>query len=200
MNVNAQSDDPLNEIGVSYGLGVSLIGDGIGNGIGFALFESWSGRKLTNDKQFGSLGVEYFRHLDNPRMAVGAIATYAQYGEDVEYVGAIGTYTPYGEYVEYKNQKVGERTRHYFSLMPAFKYYYVNGKHFGMYSKLAAGAMMSVFKSEDTKGGSDSDSKIYFMYQVSALGIEFGSQNFRGFLEAGAGEQGIVLAGLKYKF
>jgi hypothetical protein len=74
-----------------------------------------------------------------------------------------------------------------------------------MYSKLAAGAMMSVFKSEvfkseDTKGGSDSDSKIYFMYQVSALGIEFGSQNFRGFLEAGAGEQGIVLAGLKYKF
>ena len=184
MNVNAQSDDPLNEIGVSYGLGVSLIGDGIGNGIGFALFESWSGRKLTNDKQFGSLGVEYFRHLDNPRMAVGAIATYAQYGEDVED----------------NNQKVGERTRHYFSLMPAFKYYYVNGKNFGMYSKLAAGAMMSVFKSEDTKGGSDSDSKLYFMYQVSALGIEFGSQNFRGFLEAGAGEQGIVLAGLKYKF
>jgi hypothetical protein len=84
--------------------------------------------------------------------------------------------------------------------MPAFKYYYVNGKNFGMYSKLGAGAMMSVFKSKDTKGGSDSDSKIYFMYQVSALGIEFGSQNFRGFLEAGAGEQGIVLAGLKYKF
>ena len=34
MNVNAQSDELKNELGISYGLGISMIGDGIGNGIG----------------------------------------------------------------------------------------------------------------------------------------------------------------------
>ena len=34
VNSMAQTDDPQNEIGISYGLGVSLIGDGIGHGIG----------------------------------------------------------------------------------------------------------------------------------------------------------------------
>ena len=41
---------------------------------------------------------------------------------------------------------------------------------------------------------------IFFMWQASLLGVEVGSQNIRGFVEAGAGEQGILLAGIKYKF
>ena len=32
------------------------------------------------------------------------------------------------------------------------------------------------------------------------IGLEAGSQNIRAFLEAGVGEQGILLAGLRYKF
>ena len=185
MGVKAQSDEPRNEIGVSYGLGISLIGDGIGHGIGEGLFDAMVGRKWTNDKQFGSLALEYFRHLDNPRVAVGGIVTYSQFGEDVEYQGS----------------KEGERTRKYISVMPSVKYYYVNKKSFGMYSKLGVGGMLLNSKSEDTKSGkSDSDSKFYVAYQVSLLGLEAGSQNVRAFLEAGVGEQGIVLAGLKYKF
>ena len=35
---------------------------------------------------------------------------------------------------------------------------------------------------------------------VSLLGLEAGSQHVRAFVEAGFGEQGIVLAGLKYRF
>ena len=185
MGVKAQSDEPRNEIGVSYGLGISLIGDGIGHGIGEGLFDAMVGRKWTNDKQFGSLALEYFRHLDNPRVAVGGIVTYSQFGEDVEYQGS----------------KEGERTRKYISVMPSVKYYYVNKKSFGMYSKLGVGGMLLNSKSEDTKSGkSDSDSKLYFAYQVSLLGLEAGSQNIRAFLEAGVGEQGIVLAGLRCKF
>ena len=41
----AQSDDPKNEISVSYGAGLSLIGDGINNGIGNGIFDSMNGRQ-----------------------------------------------------------------------------------------------------------------------------------------------------------
>jgi len=185
IGAKAQSDEPRNEIGVSYGLGVSLIGDGIGHGIGEGIFDAMVGRKWTNDKQFGSLAVEYFRHLDNPRVAIGGIVTYSQYGEDVEHQGV----------------KEGERKRKYISVMPSVKYYYVDKKGFGMYSKLGLGGMLLNSKSEDTQSGkSDSDSKFYVAYQVSLLGLEAGSQHIRAFLEAGIGEQGIVLAGLRCKF
>ena len=39
----------------------------------------------------------------------------------------------------------------------------------------------------------------YFMFQLSAIGVEFGSQ-FRGFAEVGVGDQGMLIAGVRYKF
>ena len=182
--VQAQDENPSHEIGVSYGLGVSLIGDGIGNAVGAGIFDALTGYEWTNKKNFGTLGVEYFYHLaDAPRTAIGGIFTYARYGEDVEKGGV----------------KEGERTRSYMTLMPSVKYYYVNGKNFGLYSKVAAGVMMMRAKSE-SNGKSDTNSDFRFMCQASLLGLEAGSQNFRCFFELGAGEQGIILAGLKYKF
>lgn len=92
-----------------------------------------------------------------------------------------------------------ERTRNYITLMPAIKYYWVNNNHFGLYSKAAVGGMLMLLKEE----GSDksyNEGTLYFNFQISALGLEAGSQNFRGFVELGAGEQGIVLAGLRCKF
>ncbi len=186
INVNAQSDDLKNEISISYGAGsVSMIGDGIGNSLGNGFFDSILGYKWTNDKQFGSIGVEYFRHLNNPRLAVGGIVTFSRYGEDVEK----------------DNQKIGERTRCYISLMPSVKYYWVNGRNFGFYSKVAAGAMLTTSKSKNlTANTSSNDSKIFFTGQISAIGLEAGSPNFRAFLEGGYGEQGIMLAGVRVKF
>lgn len=186
MNVQAQSDELKNEIGISYGLGVSVIGDGIGNAIGNGIFDGMTGRNWTNSKNFGTLAVEYYRHLDDdPKLAVGGILTYARMGEDVEYKGT----------------KEGERTRTWMSLMPSMKYYWAQKKNFGVYSKLGAGLLMLHSKNEDfVDHESRSDTKYYFMWQASLLGIEAGSKNFRGFVELGAGEQGIVLAGIKYKF
>ena len=182
MTVQAQNEDLKNEIGVSYGAGLSLIGDGIGNGIGRA-FGQLGGYKYTNDKQFGSLSVEYFRHLNsNNRVAIGGIFSYSHYGEDVQK----------------DNVKVGDRNRNYFTLMPAVKCYWVNKNNFGLYSKVAVGA--TYMSSKVTENGVDeNNSKVYFMCQVSGIGVEFGGK-LRGFVEAGVGEQGIVLAGLKYKF
>ena len=159
---------------------------------GYVAESSLKGRKLfllykwENDKQFGSLGIEYFYHLSDPKLAVGGIVTYAQYGEDVVKKST--------------EQKVGERTRRYISLMPSMKYYWVNKNSFGVYSKVAAGAMLLSDKSSDNEiNKTNNDSKMYFTFQLSAIGFEFGGK-FRGFIEAGVGEQGIVLAGLKYKF
>ena len=186
MNVNAQNEDLKHEIGVSYGAGVSLIADGIGNGIGRGFWDSVSGSEWTNDKQFGTLAVEYFYHTNNPKLAVGGIVTYSRYGEDVMRKDT--------------RNIVGERTRHYISVMPSVKYYWINKNHFGLYSKAAAGAMIFSEKSKDKElNKEETDSKVYFMGQVSAIGVEFGGQ-VRGFIEAGCGEQGIVLAGVKYKF
>ena len=185
VNSMAQTDEPRNEIGISYGVGLSLIGDGIGNGIGAGIFDSMVGRKWTNDKQFGTLGIEYFRHLDNPKVAVGGILTYAQYSNDVEA----------------DDNKVGERTRRYITAMPAVKYMYINKRSFGLYSKLGAGLMYMNLKEKDNQTGkSDSNSKLYLGFQASLLGLEAGSQNVRAFVEAGVGEQGIFLAGLKCRF
>lgn len=185
MGVKAQSDEPQNEISVSYGVGISMIGDGIGHGIGEGIFDGILGRKWTNEKQFGTLGIEYFRHLDNPKVAVGGIFTYAQYGEDVEA----------------NSVKIGERTRRYISVMPSLKYYYINKKSFGLYSKAAVGGMLLSSSSKDTKNGRDeSNSKFYLTFQASLIGLEAGSNNLRGFIEAGVGDQGIVLAGVRCRF
>ena len=48
-------------------------------------------------------------------------------------------------------------------------------------------------------GKSKDDNGTYFMFQLSCIGAEFGKQ-FRGFAEAGIGEQGFQLAGIRYKF
>jgi len=186
-NVNAQSDEPKHELGVSYGLGVSLIGDGIGTAIGNGLFDGITGHEWKDNKQFGTLGIEYFYHLNNPRLAVGGILTFAQYGEDVvkKNGGAV----------------VGTRTRNYYSVMPAFKYYWVNKKKFGLYSKAAAGMMFLNYKDKDKELNKTlTDNDVLFMFQVSLIGAEIGSQNLRGFAELGGGEQGIVMFGVRAKF
>ena len=184
-SIFAQNEQPKHEIGVSYGAGISLIGDGIGNGIGRGIFDSMTGRTWDNSKEIGTIGLEYFYHLNNPRLAVGGVVTYSQYGEDVMY----------------EKKKEGERTRRYISVMPAIKYYWVNKQHFGLYSKAAVGVMITSAKSENYKDNtSNSDTDLNFMGQASPLGLEAGSQHIRGFFEAGIGEQGIFLIGLRCKF
>ena len=185
MNVNAQNSELKNEIGVSYGAGMSLIGDGLGNAIGRGIVDGITGRQWTNDKQFGSLSLEYFHHT-SPKFAVGGIFSYSQYGEDV---------------VLKSNQvKEGERMRNYFTVMPAIKCNWINKEHFALYSKFGIGATFMSEKVDDlTNRTSQSDCHTYLAFQVSAIGVEFGSK-LRGFVEAGVGEQGIILAGIRYKF
>ena len=84
--------------------------------------------------------------------------------------------------------------------MPAIKWYWVNKNSLGVYSKGAAGAaFLNSTEKDPANNISEDESKTYFMYQLSLIGVEFGKQ-FRGFAEVGFGEQGFVLAGVRYKF
>lgn len=187
VNVNAQSVERRHEIGVSYGLGCSAIFDTFGERLTNGIFDHVDGCKMDNEKEFGTLSVEYFYHFDNPRMAIGGIFGYAHFSEDVvkKDGGAL----------------VGDRSRDYFTVMPALKYDWVHKDNFALYSKLGAGVMMLNEKSEDKElKKSDSDNDFFFMWQASLIGLEAGGENVRFFFEAGVGEQGIFLGGLKYKF
>ncbi len=78
--------------------------------------------------------------------------------------------------------------------MPAFKYYWVNKKKFGLYSKAAAGMMFLNYKDKDKELNKTlTDNDVLFMFQVSLIGAEIGSQNLRGFAELGGGESGFHL-------
>ena len=181
LNGNAQSagyGETRHEVAVSYGcLSNSQIFDDFGE-IGGALVHT----KYENKKSFGPISVEYFYHL-KPWLGVGGIAAYGNFKEDAYLFG----------------DKIGESKNHYITVMPAAKFDWLRRKNFGLYSKLAVGATLRNEKFEaDTH--TDDDNEVHFNWQVSAIGIEAGSPTVRGFAEVGMGEQGMLLAGLRYKF
>ena len=79
VSANAQVEDLRHEIGITYGIGYSTIGDGIGVGLSAA----FTGYELKNDKSFGSLSLEYYYHL-KPRFAVGLVGCFSTFSNDLE--------------------------------------------------------------------------------------------------------------------
>ena len=133
----------------------------------------------------GPIGVEYYYHL-SPVVALGAVAEYASckamddksHSEDL-------------------NEK-------FITVMPSVKFNWLRKNHFGMYSALSAGVMFLSLTCENNVKAADPNAKdeslATFMFQATALGVEFGGRQFRGFVEAGVGEKGLLCAGLRYKF
>ena len=97
----AQNQNLKHEIGISYGMEISTISDGIGHGLGSGMWDGMTGHKWDNEKRLGSLAAEYFYHLNNPKVAVGGIVTFSRYGEDV--------------LRKSDDEKIGSRTRNYVS-------------------------------------------------------------------------------------
>lgn len=94
------------------------------------------------------------------------------------------------------------------STMLNFRFFWFNKPHVSMYSKLAAGVSFIL----DHKVSSDNSevqekfntffasAKILPALQVSAVCIDFGGTALRGFVELGAGTQGSVVGGLRFRF
>lgn len=132
---------------------------------------------FTSDQQtsfYGPIGIEYYRHV-TPVVALGAMASIAG--------------------CDYDTKSNATASSTYITVMPGVKFNYLRRTHFGLYSGLAAGIMFNTNKFDG-----DSESNTFFIYQLTAIGAEGGSDQFRGFLEAGFGERGILCAGLRYKF
>ena len=191
VNVNAQVENLRHEIGVTYGTGVSVFGDGLGEGLGRAIANGMFGMgkvgtETYDEKDFGTLSLEYFYHLNNPRLAVGGILGYATTSQKYRDMST-------------KNPE-GDRTRNYYTVMPSIKYYWVNKNYFGLYSKAAIGATF-VNAKVNKNGSKDTENKTYFSYQASFIGVEGGIPNLRAFVEGGFGEQGVIaLGGVRVKF
>lgn len=184
MNVNAQSENLHNELSLSYGLGsIAQIGDGIGEGFMHAIFTD---TEMDDGFILGPISLEYFYHFNNPKWAVGGILAYSKWDSDIV--------KRHGDH-----EKVGERKRNFFSVMPSVKRYWILNNKFGLYSKLAAGVGFLHNESKEGNGSWDSDNGSYFMFQLSFAGLEFG-HTFRGFAEFGIGDQGFVQIGARYKF
>lgn len=183
MNVNAQNENLHHELSLSYGLGsIAQFGDGIGEGLGLA----FTNTEYDDGSIVGPITMEYFYHFNNPRLAVGGSFTYSKWDSDV--------------LVRNSQTKVGERNRNFFSVMPAFKSYWINKNNFGLYSKVAAGVGFLKCTDNDFETHKKvDDNGCYFMFQLSFIGVEFGSK-LRGFVEAGVGDQGFIQAGIRYKF
>lgn len=138
------------------------------------------------DKRFiGPLSAEYFYRL-KPWLGVGGIFVYGNNKQDILFSGV----------------KNGEITHSYYTLMPAVKFDWMRTKYFGLYSKLAVGMTLRTedVDSDDKDVKSEEETLTHVNWQASFIGAEAGSPTIRAFAELGFGEQGIIQAGVRYKF
>jgi len=186
VGVNAQDEEySLHEVAVTYGGMSNSTWMSIGDALGTTIF-SLGSIKYDGDDFIGPIGLEYFYHVD-PVVGVGAIGVYAQETKNM-FIGG----DPWGDA---KNT--------YITVMPAVKFNWLRKQYFGMYSKVGAGVTIRTQK-EDYPESSNvkdvSESKVFFNFQLTGIGIEAGPNAVRGFVEFGLGEQGMALAGIRCKF
>ena len=177
MNVNAQ-DGLKHEVGVFYGVGSA-------SNVLSVITSSISAAAGNQSSFWGPIGVEYYYHV-SPVVGLGAVAAYA------------------GCKAEDEKTHKDDLSETFITIMPSVKFNWLSKKHFGMYSGLSAGIMFISVSPNDNAKANDSNAKdetlVSFMFQATALGAEFGGEAFRGFIEAGLGEKGLLCAGQRYKF
>ncbi len=188
-SASAQADEPKNEFSVAWGgLSNSQVLNAFAD-VFSAAFEAIvnKGTKWDDVADFGTISAEYFHHV-SPVVSLGAIGVYNIHNRDLQKDG----------------KTIGSNNRSFITLLPAVKFNWLRKDSWGLYSKLGAGASLVLSKEKadatDTSQAVDNtQNSVMFNFQVSALGVEFG-RSLRGFCEAGCGEQGVFLVGLRYRF
>lgn len=208
MKVNAQKHsyyDTRHEVGVTIGSGANtqIIGalcDLTEIMVDALITTPLTGGRETayftygDEKYTPAISVEYYYHV-NKLIGLGGYVAYNGMTRDMY------TNVKNNETGAQTKEKSGEASRHNWSVMPAAKFDWLRKKNIGLYSKVGVGVSIMNEKQESSNLKSDfDDTTVGFNFHVTPIGIEFGSPNWRGFAEVGMGEQGIVLAGLKYKF
>ena len=178
LSMGAQAQDFKHEVGVYGGLGSAS------NVFSFVT-SAYSAAAGDQSSFWGPIGVEYYYHI-SPVVGLGAVASYA------------------GCKAEDERTHKDDLTESFITVMPSVKFNWLRKKNFGMYSAVSAGVMFCSISCNDNAKTHDKNAKdetlTAFMFQLTALGTEFGGEQFRGFVEAGIGEKGLLCAGLRYRF
>ena len=187
VNIPVQAQDEMetrHEVAVSYG----TVPNSIWIDILTDVIKAEYGESMDSYKNVGPVALEYYYHT-SPLIGVGAVAIFTSNNQN----GFIN------------DVKSSHTFRSYFSFMPSVKFNWLRKKNWGMYSKIAAGVTYAHFKQDDYDNGIATGEKttvndLLFNFHASLLGVEAGGQHVRGFAELGLGEQGVALAGIRYKF
>ena len=177
----AKNDKDHNEFTITYGqVTVPQFAYVFGGAMGVAF--SLGHFTFDNAHMFGVAGIEYVHYVNN-WLGFGGMVLCDYMTADAYSVDSDGNKTPKGKF------DLG-----FVSAMPVVKFAWFNRPHVGLYSKLGVGAGLSF--DDDSSFGEN----FTWSGQITPIGIDFGGESFRGFVEAGVGMQGVVSAGVRWLF
>ncbi len=190
VNVNAQEGYEDTKHEVSIALGIEANSQWIDDfETGFTVL---SGYRCENEKYMEPISAEYFYHI-NKWLGIGSIFVYGKHKQELYDISS-------SKHISY-DDRVAKRSYNYYTLLPTVKFNFVRKKNFGLYSKAGLGVTYRTESMDYDDGSEDYDEKdLLLNWQLSLIGVEAGSPYMRAFAELGFGEQGIVCAGLRYKF
>ena len=188
INMNAQEgyEDTKHEVSITFGIEPTSQRidnfKNLGGAIGYT----------DNDKYMEPISAEYFYHI-NKWLGIGSIFVYGKHKQELYDISS-------SKHISY-DDRVAKRSYNYYTLLPTVKFNFVRKKNFGLYSKAGLGVTYRTESMDYDDGSEDySEKALLFNWQLSLIGVEAGSPYMRAFAELGFGEQGIVCAGLRYKF
>lgn len=127
--------------------------------------------------------------------------SYLFYPDENWGVGLVYSYTNSDKLILNNKKITGDFYNSFHSICPSFKYNWYNYNFITLYSRVNAGVAIATTKASyisQKQVEQKTATKAFFMYQVSPIGIEVGRQ-VAGFVEAGFGHMGTVMAGLRYR-
>lgn len=127
--------------------------------------------------------------------------SYLFYPDENWGVGLVYSYTNSDKLILNNKKIAGDFYNSFHSICPSFKYNWYNYNFITLYSRVNAGVAIATTKASyisQKQVEQKTATKAFFMYQVSPIGIEVGRQ-VAGFVEAGFGHMGTVMAGLRYR-
>ncbi|MBQ7468309.1 MAG: hypothetical protein IJS75_05560 [Bacteroidales bacterium] len=173
--VYAQTNRPRNEFSISYGpLSRSKI---------YTIVKNILGKELTKNygsNNFGARSFEYFYRISD-FISVGAV--FCAYHAKEWYDTVFGLN-------EEDDDKAKDKQNDY-TVLGAIRFHWYDREWFGAYTKFAIGSTYHDWWPKDRQE---------MNFQVSLLGLEVGPPKYRVFAEFGAGEQGLILYGLRFRF
>lgn len=189
---------PANEFSISYGR-LSIPDIGLTLGGLFGTMFSFGHAVPSHIVSVGAVSTEYLRYV-HPNVALGGSITYEAY--DLSFGVKNGT----DEEGHDTYTKGASQFYHFVSIMPTFKFPWFTFSHVGMYSKVAGGICLRFVPGSNSSGeGGEEDSgektsPLSWALQLTPVGVEFGGDTARGFVETGVGMQGMLILGARFRF